>query len=146
MYQFDESQEVGFVPYYSIELEGKPLQIFKNNDSVHIEMISKDSHELISVLPSLIFKEKSLISRFKLNSSVEVLCWDETVNYLVYILADDPICLYIVKTQDEDQEILSIRMNSSALLGGLLFHPLKISLIENEDTTRIILTLLVLKK
>lgn len=56
MYQFDETQEVGFVPYYSIDLEGKPTHIFKNNDSVHIQIISKDSHELISVLPSLIFK------------------------------------------------------------------------------------------
>ena len=94
MFQFDDTQEVGFTKYQEMEIQGKPMQIFTNNDSIHVSAVSKEAIGLVSIMPNLIFKESSIVTRHRLDRSVDIVAWDESINHLAYILGDSPTIIH----------------------------------------------------
>lgn len=143
VFQFDDEQEVAFQPYEQIEIEGKPARTFQGNDSVHLQVASPHSNQLISVLPENLLRERAIVQRSTFNKSCEFLLWEENSELLVYILESNPFIFYT----EYNQSVRKIDVSSIVLQEGeLATNPLKMSLVRELDSSYLIITYLALRK
>lgn len=143
VYQFDDAQEVGFMPYLRLELQGKPVQLFQGNESVHLSLTNREENQLISVMPANLLTEQAIVLRNSFNKSCEFLLWDQDSELLVYILEANPFIFYAQR----QAAVAKVDMTEVAVQStDIAATPLKMSLIREREGYYLIVTFLALRK